>query len=160
MRSLRSLLENYLDAVDALEPAVLGGKSKKAINGEKYTLRLEKESAKLVKRLSTGSTFNNRLIISITILHFLIFLLAASLVLYYRDSPKAITTVLGGSLISLLALTRSLAGLWRDKNAMDILRAIVPDLPPEQVVPVIQSLYFKSPIATSRLRQKITGSQI
>src|SRR5688572_24253428 len=96
---LQSVLGEYLQQVGGLERTDMGPRksaSAAAISAEQ-----------LVDRLRQESTFNNKLVICITILHFLLFIVAVSLVFYYRDDPKIISFILGGSILSLLAVTRS-----------------------------------------------------
>jgi F0F1-type ATP synthase assembly protein I len=150
---LPDLLKKYLQNVDGLEPVDLGPKGA-ATRSKKSAPASLAEKQHLVDQLEKQSRVNNRLVACITILYFLIFALAAGLVIYHRDSPKVITTILGGSLLSLLAIIQSLSKLWRDKNAMDMLRTILPNLAPEEAVKVIQSIYFASMMSTADNRKR------
>jgi hypothetical protein len=145
MANLKTVLGEYLRAVGATEAAQLGGKPKVDVT--------PKDNLLLIDRLRQKAGINNSLVIALMVLHFLIFFLAAALVYYQRESPNNIKVILGGSLLSLLALTRSLAGLWRDKTKMDMLVVIIPSLSPQEAVKAIQSIYYSSAVqAPRRLR--------
>lgn len=135
MSNLEKILENTLKKVGGIEPATLG---------KTESLKVSKEDKKrLILQLEEEAKFNNRMIIAIIILHFLLFALAVFLVLYYRDSPEKINFVLGGSVLSLMVIMYSLIRLWKVKVANDNLRAILPNLSPEQAMVVVQSIYFE-----------------
>jgi hypothetical protein len=130
------VLKEYLENVGGLNPTDLGPRKAPTVSVV--------EQQRLNEKLEKESRVNNRLVVCITVLHFLIFILAAVLVIYHRDSPWLISSILGGSLLSLLGVIKGLSQLWREKNAIDMLRTILPNLPPDQAVKVIQSVYFAS----------------
>jgi hypothetical protein len=143
MRNLEKIFKQYLDAVGGREPVELGGGPKVDLTSSEGKGLLARENANFVKRLSQASSFNKRLVLSLTVLHFLIFLVAAAfLVLHYRDSPTGVTSVFGGSVVSLLGLTTGLRVVWRNKVTMDLLIAILPNLAPDQQLSAVQSLSF------------------
>ena len=150
---LPHLLKKYLQNVGGLERVDLGPKPA-ASEGRRVARTGKVETQHLLDQLEKQSRVNNRIVACITILYFLIFALAAALVIYHRDSPTIITTILGGSLLSLLGIIQGLSKLWRDKNAMDMLRTILPNLAPDEAVKVIQSIYFASMTATAASRNR------
>jgi hypothetical protein len=135
MTKVHTILHNYLHQAGALEPIKLGEPGQ-AINVT------DKDRQALFNRLLVQTKFNNRIVIVVTILHFALFILAIWLVYYYRESFNAVVSILGGSVLSLLAITRSLTGLWREKWMLDILVSTLPNLTPEQSLEFIKSFYY------------------
>ncbi len=132
---LTSILEETLKKTGGLEPATLG---------ETGILSVSKEDKKqLLSQLKEESKAINKIIIAIVVSHFIIFALAVFLVLYFRDSPYVIIPSLGVLVAALLAILTSLMNILKTKNKMDLMRIILPNLPPEDVMIVIQSIYFE-----------------
>src|SRR5262245_11473463 len=135
MRRTISILESYLDQLGALAPVVLGG--------ERKAISLKAEDSKvLVNRLMKEGKFNNLLLASVTVLHFALFALAIGLVFYFKNFPSTVVAILGGSVLSLMRITWSLSGLWREKWAIDMLVTILPNLSPEEALKVVKILYY------------------
>lgn len=135
MRKLQTIIEELLNEAGALKPIKLGpGSAKISVTPE--------VKDRLIKRLFVESKFNNRILIAVTILHIFIFIIALWLVYYNRNSLTAVSVIFGGSVLSLLGITRSLSNLWRTKTGIDLLIAILPSLCPEQVIQVIKDLYY------------------
>jgi hypothetical protein len=132
---LNSILENTLKKVDGLKPAILG--KTEILSGSKEAKK------ELLYQLKDESKFINRFIIAIIILHFLLFALAVFLVLYYRDSPNVIVLLLGGSVLSLIAIITSLIRLLNTKSKIVYMLVTLPNLSPEQAMIVVQSIYFE-----------------
>lgn len=135
MTTVRTILHDYLREAGALNRITLGGAARAV------TLT-EKDRRALFERLQKQTTFNNRLVVAVTVLHFALFVLAIWLVYYYRDSFNIVAAILGGSVLSLLAITRSMTGLWREKWMLDILVSSLPNLTPEQVLTLLRSFYY------------------
>lgn len=144
------VLGSYLEKVGGLERASLGEAKAISVNPG--------DQQQLLGQLHRESKFNNRLIVCVTVLHFLLFILAAALVFYHRDSPKVISLILGGSFLSLLPVINSLSRLWREKSAIDMLGVILPTLTPEQSIKVIQSIYFGTQSASRPRRKQPKGA--
>ncbi|MGC2237742.1 MAG: hypothetical protein WA584_16380 [Pyrinomonadaceae bacterium] len=132
---LTSILEETLKKTGGLKPATLG---------ETGILSVSKEDKKqLLLHLKEESKSINKIIVAIVAAHFLIFALAVLLVLYFRDSPYVIIPSLGVLVPVLIAILTSLMNVLKTKNKMDLMRTILPNLPPEEVMIVIQSIYFE-----------------
>jgi hypothetical protein len=144
---VQTILHDYLSQAGALKPIKLG-KSDRAITVT------EEERQALFGRLLQQTRFNNGMVIAVTVLHFALFVLAIWLVYYYRESFNAVVAILGGSVLSLLAITRSLTGLWREKWMLDILVSSLPNLTPEQSLTFVKSFYYSG--RSSRLTRRNT----
>ncbi len=101
-----------------------------------------KKKEQLLSQLRKQISFHNKLIIATVVMHFLLFLLAVLLAMYYRNSPPVVLSLLGGSVLGLLVIVRSLLSVARTKAEMDYLLLTLPDMSPEQVITVIKSIYF------------------
>ncbi len=132
MSRLKNLLELTL-----LESRVIGDKlggNKPAVKENIQTKFDESSKKKLIQQLETDAKFNNTIIVSIIVLHFLLFFLAVFLVINFLDKPTIIVYLFGGSIFSIMVIMYSLIHFWKEKIANDNLRMILPDLPPEQAV--------------------------
>lgn len=133
MEKLITILEETLEKTGSLELMKMGEESH----------RLSKEDKEiLISQLKDHMTIIDKIIIAIVILHFLIFLLAVFLVLYYRDNIYAITTLLGGSVLSLMVIVRSLTNLVKIRSKIAYILITLPNLSPEQAVILIESIYL------------------
>lgn len=132
---LKRILGEALKKADALRPPVLGPSGMLALGKE--------DKKQLLAQMRTQSKFINNIIISIVVLHFLLFFLAGFLVIYWRDSPRVIAVLLGGSVLSLMVIIRSLVNLVKTKGRMDNILLVLPNLSAEQAIVMIQSIYFE-----------------
>lgn len=144
---VQTILHDYLHRAGALKPIKLG-------TADRAITVTDEQRQALFERLLKQTGFNNGMVIAVTVLHFALFVLAIWLVYYYRESFNIVAAILGGSVLSLLAITRSLTGLWREKWMLDILISTLPNLTPEQSLTFVKSLYYSQ--RSSRLVQPIT----
>jgi hypothetical protein len=135
MTKVQTILGDFLRGAGALKPVRLG-------ESERAITVTEEERQALFARLQKQSVFNNRIVIAVTVIHFALFVLAIGLVYYYRESFNAVIAILGGSVLSLLAITKSLTGLWREKWMIDILVSTLPNLTPDQALAFVKTLYY------------------
>lgn len=135
MPRLQTILKKALVEAGALKPIQMGPAPAKISVTHEVKVRL-------IERLLVESKFNNRFLVALTSLHFVVFILALWLVYYYRDSLRSISLILGGSALSLLAVTRRLSDLWRTKMGVDVLIAILPSLSPDQAIQAVKDLYY------------------
>jgi len=135
MTRVQKILHDYLRETGTLERVTMGG-SNRAVTVT------EKERRALFQRLLKQTGFNNGMVIAVTVLHFALFILAICLVYYYRESFNVVAAILGGSVLSLLAITKSLTGLWREKWMLDILVSTLPNLTPDQALTFVKSFYY------------------
>ena len=133
--ALQNLYKQTLIDTGRINPAVLG-KPKTEIVGREIT--------SLTERLEKQSNFNNMMIILIIIMLFILFLVAIFLVLKNSEDPAKINLIFGGSFLSILTIITVLRKLWKEKNAVDMLIAILPDMQPEEALKIIELLYYKS----------------
>ena len=141
MNRLGKILEQTLDEIEVTNPPTLGITNPSATDRsnfgfspeikDKFLLQLEKEAA-----------FNNKMIITMFIAHLLVLGLATFLVIYFLGNPQTIVYLFGGSIFTLMGINYSLIQIWRAKIANDNLRIILPNLPPDQAIEVIKSIYF------------------
>ena len=130
---LQHLFGETLKKANALQPPALGS----------GLLSLGKEDKKqLLVQIKDQVRFINKIIIAIVVLHFLLFFLAAFLVLYWRNEPKVIAVLLSGSVLSLMIIIRSLVRLVKTKGKMDNVLMVLPNLSAEQAIVMIQTMYF------------------
>lgn len=133
---LKLLLGETLKKAGALRPPTLGTSGLLALGKE--------DKKQLLVQMRDQVRFINKIIIAIVVLHFLLFFLAAFLVLYWRDRPKVIAMLLGGSVLSLMVIIRSLVNLVKAKGKMDNVLLVLPNLSAEQAIVMIQTMYFAS----------------
>lgn len=116
----------------ALKPIKMG-------ESDRAVTLTDEDRQELFKRLLKEARFNNGMVIAIMVLHFLLFIFALWLVYRHRES---FNLILGGSVISLLAITQRLISLWREKWMIDILVISLPNLTPEQILTFLRSFYY------------------
>jgi hypothetical protein len=136
MNKFYKILEAALEKAGRLEPATLGKTELLSVSNE--------DKKQLLSQLKEQSKINNKMIIVIIILHFLLFGLVTFLILYYRDSLEAILLILGSSLTIYMVIINSLIRFYEIKVKNDYLRATLPNLSPEQAMIVVQSIYFEA----------------
>lgn len=155
MPRLEKLLQELLVEAGELKPVVMG----KAPAKISVTPEIKE---RLMERLFVALKLHNQILLALIALHFLIIIAAFCLVYYYRSSPTTVSVILGGSILSLLPVIRSLSNIWRTKMAVDVLIAILPSLSPEQSLEAVKDLYYyqsESPTDGSRdsERSKLQG---
>jgi hypothetical protein len=131
---VQTILGDYLHRTGALKPIKLG-------EPDRAITVTEEDRKLLFEHLLIQARFNNRMVIAVTVLHFALFILATVLVYYYRESFNIVAAILGGSVLSLLTITKSLIGLWREKWMIDILVNLLPNLTAVQALTFVKNLY-------------------
>jgi F0F1-type ATP synthase assembly protein I len=135
--------------MDRVEIALRGyiqrlGQDKTASLGGKQKTPTEADTQFLISALQTKSKENGTIIIVAVILLFALFCVGIGFAIYFRDSPAAISSVLGGNLLVLLGIVAWLRRLWFDKNTMDTLMLIIPGLSASEAAKVVTSFYFRA----------------
>jgi len=120
--------------VGALESVKLGAASKDVS-------MTDADRQTLLRRLTERDHTATYVVIVLTVMHAALFALGMWLAYYYRDNVKAMTLVFGGSILSLLTITRSLRGVWREKCAIDMLAVILPSVSPQEAMKVLIAIY-------------------
>lgn len=141
MSRLEKILENTLNEIGVIKPPTLGKEVKIIKNEVKFSLEAKN---RLMLRLEKEAEFNKKMIIAMFMLHFLVFVLAVFLVIYFLETPDIIVKLFGGSIFVIMVINYSLIRIWKAKIANDNLQTILPDLPPEQAVELLKNIYFKS----------------
>ena len=134
MKGLDDILENTLRKANAFLPAALGEEAAFSFSSE--------DKKQLLSQLRLQVKFHNKLVVAIVVMHFLLFALAVVLAVYNRTRPYVVTTLLGGSVLGLMVIIRSLVNLLKTKGAMDFMLVTLPNLSPKESIKLIQSLYF------------------
>ncbi|MBK9949656.1 MAG: hypothetical protein IPP12_21105 [Nitrospira sp.] len=135
MAKLHTILEKFLKDAGSLKSPQLG---------DEVPLRnQEVDKVAFIEVLSKERGFNRGIIIALVGLHVVLFVVGIGFAAYYRDSPPTIGVILGGSILSLLAITKSLQQVWREKTIMDVLLTSVPNLSGESIVKIIESIYYE-----------------
>ena len=107
----------------------------------------------LIAQLRAASTQNGKIIAVVIALY--VAMLACGFVIVFAllHEPKTMRAVLGGSFLSLLVIVKGLHSLWRENTRIQLLMALLPSLPPEEAIKVVESYYYKQKnVAHSRAR--------
>ena len=91
------------------------------------------------------------------ILYVVLFFVAIGFAVYYRDQPKVMSGVLGGSFVSLSGLILGLRSLWRQKAAVDFMLYAIPSLSPQEVINLAKAMYFADLKAPPKRNGKASG---
>lgn len=105
-----------------------------------------KQKNELIHHLLNETKFNKKLIVVITIMFVILFGVGVFFTIYYRDNPKTMGIIFGGSFLTLIAVMRALQNLWAKKCRMDMLLTLIPGISPEQTVMVIETLLYSKPV--------------
>jgi hypothetical protein len=143
MMNTRSVIQEFLKQTGAAEPITMGTRLPQI----KVSAEMQ---AKLVTQLEQTRATSTRFAIIAAVAHFFILFIAIGFAYYFRDSSTVVTTLLGGSTLTLLVIATRLVALWREKTTSDILITILPNLSPEEAIRVLESIYYKSLEATSK----------
>ena len=134
MKELTSAIENYLESTGQLQLKQMGPGEERAITRE--------HNQRLVTRLGRIGRSNDRIVIIAIGVLCVLFVLGISLLLYHRDNLTAVWPVVGGMLVSNLAIVRWLRRLWIEKTLIGIMLVVAAELPPEQAAKYILLLYW------------------
>lgn len=140
MKNLSQLLQEYVErtTVGAVQfgraegeaPSLPAGRSEREWNWLVEKLREERNSNNLIIWLAVGG-------------YVLLLLLLSSLVVLHQNDPKWVAAMLGGNLLSLGVVVAWIRDIWREKNYIDMLLAVLPTLTPEEAIKVVQSFYYE-----------------
>jgi hypothetical protein len=142
MTKLPGLLQDYIDATSSgpeTEPK-LGRVSTERVAAPRP--ENVDATAVLIRRLDAQSTFNNRLIIVVvaTYVAILAFICVLAVV---QSEPAWLVTALGGNILILAGSVSFLRDVWREKNYIDMLLAILPSLTGAEAAKVVKTLYLE-----------------
>lgn len=105
---------------------------------------IEEWQVRLLKRLEHEANVQKKLLLAILLVCLLLFAVGLFLLLYYFDDPSTYHILFGGStfLAGMLAILRMARNVLIDKASYDILLAVLPVLPPAQVVMALKNLHY------------------
>ena len=148
MKQYARLLEEFLKETGRLPSGgpKLGGKPEAQVS--------DQQVHKLTERLLGEAKVNKTIIIVLVTLHVLLFLLASSLVVLYKDRLAQIRSVIGGSVLSFLVILTRLQGVWREKCGFDLLLATVPKLSAKDAANLVETIYFASKQRSDRKHKR------
>lgn len=135
MHNITNIYEKFLKENHRFEKIKAGG-------SEGVIPATETSKSQLINNLLIQNKFNNILILVIMAMFIVIFGIGIYFSLYYRNDPKTMGVVFGGSFLSLLVIIRGLQNLWKQKSTMDMLLTIVPNMTPDKAVEIIEMLYY------------------
>lgn len=135
MKTAIHIIEYYIKETGQLKPVMLGSEDKPRAVQKDEQDRLKDN---LQKRLKS-----NDLILTIAIILLcVIFVIGVFFVIYYKDNPKTIGVVFGGTFLSLLTIVLQLRKIWLDKNILDVSLNVIENLQPEDAADFIKTLYW------------------
>jgi hypothetical protein len=158
MQQLAGILKEFMGNIEPQEPAPLtfgegtGGKAKEA------RPRITPSAAsldRLAERLERQVGLNNRILVVIVVVYALLFAVAAVLVIAHHNDVGWIQAFVGGNVLALTAVGSRLLDVWREKNYMDMLLAILPTLAPAEALRVIEAFYLEKLKKPARKGRKV-----
>jgi hypothetical protein len=102
-----------------------------------------KDLTELRKAQEQQSVSGQILVVAVATL-IVVFGLQAFLVLYYRDSPRALGLLFGGQLACLFTVVNWLRRLWLDRCTLGMLVLITSEMAPKEAAQIITSWYFRT----------------
>jgi hypothetical protein len=137
MSRLAAILEEQV--VSGRERVVFGRKEEAAQERQQPAVEVDR----LIARLDAQARFNNRLIIAIVASYLALLALMAALVVVHHGDIKWLAAGLGGNLLTLAGSVTFLRDLWREKNYIDMLLAILPSLTAAEAMKMLRAFYFE-----------------
>jgi hypothetical protein len=84
---------------------------------------------------------SDRLVAVVVALLAILFLTGIGLAIYHRDKPEFMSAIIGGDLLSLLAVVAWMRRIIVEKTQIDLSIAMIEALPPEQSAVFLMTLY-------------------
>jgi hypothetical protein len=125
----------YLKQIGQLEAQDLGSKRQEVTVANKEFL---------LDSFQRQASANGKIIAVAVALLCVLFAVGVGLVIYFKNSPAALTAVAGGNLMSLLGIVAWLRRLWFEKNTMVALYLVAANLSPQEAAKVIVSFHFRA----------------
>ena len=138
MNKMQSILKEALNNAKALKSLEGGGDGKGPV---KSTFN-DEQREQLFSQLTEHKKFIDGMIIAVIAMHFALFGLAFYLVILWQYDYKAVIALLGGSVLSLMVIVRSLVNLVNIRTKIAYILLILPNLSPDQQVLLVQSIYY------------------
>jgi hypothetical protein len=110
----------------------------------KQLIRIEEWRTRLFARLEREAHLHKWLLLIIILACLLLFFVGLFILIYYRNSPGIYQLVFGGgALAGMLMVLNTARQALTDKAGYDVLIAILPDLPPDQVVAALKNMKYQ-----------------
>lgn len=135
MKRLALTLEAYLERLGRLE-VTLGPDETRVVTQE--------DSSFLAQQLQRVAKADTNTIAVMTVLLGLAYGPGVLFAFYKLPSPGVMGGVLSGALLALWLVVAKLRQLWREKSLVDMVLSALPELPPEQVVQLVEMLYWET----------------
>jgi len=136
MSKLERTFEDYLSRIDRLDELGMGEQ------GDGGRTASNDDSNYLARALDHNLRINKYVVLGILACLGILFVIAASILISYRNDVRALYIVLALLLLSNFGIIRWLRQLWWELNIMDISLSVVRELPPEQPATSIGHLYW------------------
>lgn len=130
MKNLQISFENYLEALGKIGEIPLGEQED-----------IKEHSNQFLTSLKQKKSFNSVIFISMFIVLFVLFGASIFLVIYHRDNPSLIGTIMGGTFLSIIAIVAKLRQLWFEKFIIDNASVVLQNFSPERAAEFILHLY-------------------
>lgn len=96
--------------------------------------KIKTAASNLNEQLYKNAALKRMIIITMVSLLIVLFIVGVYLVLFYRDDPKTMGAILGGTFLSLVGIIAVMHRIWSDISRTDILMTIIGKLAPDKQV--------------------------
>jgi hypothetical protein len=143
MKTFLNITGEFLRDVGRLGPRSLGPNEES--HGAANSAALDERLSRYEARLTDAAMDSRRVIWAIIGVCSLIVIAAMALAVYFRNNPTLVGVLFGGSSGSTIVFAVTvMRTAWREKYQMDMLAGVLPLLPPEKGVEVIERWYFRT----------------
>ena len=138
MKRTISVIEKYLSDLGRLESPKLGSDDKES---KPVT---EKDNIELRKSMIKERRFTRNLAVIYIVFVCFYFFIGIFLVLRNLNSPNTVSIIYSVKLFATLFILRKLHKIWHTKTVIDTTITLAAELPPEELVKVIETLYWST----------------
>jgi hypothetical protein len=139
MKRLTAVIEDYLGTASERPKVVLGSKAKEA----EPAAATAPDAKHLISSLAKQAAFNNRILMTVIGSYLAVLIVAMVLVIRHQDDTKWVLGFLGGNFLVLLGVGSRILDLWREKNYMDMMLAVLPSLSSAEAIKFIRAFYME-----------------
>lgn len=139
MKRVKTAYRQYLQRIERLDEINLGRKKTEKKKSRPVT-RVDNQLFE--KLLQEQLKLNQWMVILFVIMLCIIFCGGLFLAFYFINSPGKLGGFSGITLLSLLVIVERLQRLWKEKSLMDITLLMVRELPAEEMVKVVETIYW------------------
>jgi len=133
MNKITALVEDFLKDTKQLDLKKLGGEE-----GE----ITQEQISSFTESLKKSERFNKNIILLAIVLLCIIFGIGVFFIFYFRNEPKTIGILFGGTFLSLIPIITQLRKLWLNKSLMDLSINVIQNLPPKEAAKFMETLYW------------------